>query len=204
MPSLRILHVSDLHIGDSDTKGRLMRNLSIYEPLKLKAIAKMAYEWNEEFNAILISGDLSNICRYDDLRAARDFIDLPADLLSDNPWLNSGEAPTLKAYKKNIFIVPGNHDRITGLRGFPGKLFDKVFSSYWDVGTNGVKEHYLPNDESPMLAVLCADFSLTSKKDSTVRFGKLGQGKVYEPLLSELITNTKRGSSPNYYGSNKG
>lgn len=195
MSILRVLHLSDLHLsGNLKTYYRSIDKnsgyLSVYNTHALKALADFVYDWQDRLEAILISGDIAVTGINSDLKRAIQFF-------------TSSTEPTLQNCAKPIIIVPGNHDRydqyskspklaLSALLGQPGgKLFDKYFSSYWGAGKSGIHFHKLPSKASPMLIVICSDFSLEKSSDSTVRFGHYGQGKVYEERLQNLVKCTE-------------
>jgi len=195
MPILRVLHLSDLHLsGKLKTYYRSIDKnsgyLSVYNTRALKALAAFVYNWQDRLEAILISGDIAVTGIDSDLKRALQFF-------------CSSTEPTLQNFTKPIIIVPGNHDRydqyskssklaLSALLGQPGgKLFDKYFSSYWGAGKSGVQFYKLPSEDSPILTVICSDFSLEKSSDSTVRFGHYGQGKVYQEKLQNLVRCTE-------------
>lgn len=193
--NLQILHLSDLHLAGSDNSPypRLLdKYWSVYNNDALKTLAETVYRWRDRLDAILISGDIAVSGTESNLERVIEFFDSPAHSLpGKEEWLNSKQEPTLRTFPGPIIIVPGNHDRYSNLLGWPGKLFYNYFSSYWKVGAGGIQHHILPNEETPILAVICADFSLDSIFHSTESGGHWGQGKVYEERLRNLIKSTE-------------
>lgn len=199
MPKFRVLHLSDLHLsginsGRYRTFIRPTKLLSIYNDRALEAIAEFVYMLRGELDAILISGDIAATGAESDLGRAIEFFNTPANSFSERPWLNYKRKPTIQTYTKPIIILPGNHDRYRNISGWPGNLFYSYFSSYWTVGVGGIQRCLLPNNELPVLAIICSDFSLDKIKHSSMRWkgGHWGQGKVYRNRLNELIEQTKR------------
>lgn len=199
MSKLKILHLSDLHLAATYNRakykaiGSFQNTLSVYNNDALIALAKFVYIYRNRLDGILISGDIVVTGTDKDLTFAIEFFNSPSDVHSEAPWLNSKGKPTLHAFKKPIIIIPGNHDRYSSIiTGSPGNLFYNYFSSYWDVGAGGIKTFYLPNEESPTLAIVCSDFTLADSGDCTVRLGHFGQGMIYPHRLDELEDATNR------------
>ena len=190
MPHLRVLHLSDLHITRKDRFIRRLARRPAAQPEILKALAESIYDNRNEIDGIIISGDLADIGWHHDLNPALDFIDSPGNSYSDQPWLNSHRLPTLQSCGKPIIIVPGNHDRFVNYSGKPGSEFDIFFSSFWTTGLGGVQEYFLPDSARPLLAIICADFSLERVIDCSVLRGHWGQGKVYQNRLIKLTEKT--------------
>ncbi len=195
MQLLQVLHLSDLHI---QRKKSFVRSVGPKcDQTALQAIAEIAYRDRDRFDAILISGDIADLGWEYDLRHAIDFFDLIPEPRFHKPWLSSNGEPTLKAFGKPIIIVPGNHDRYINITGIPkGIVFDEKFSSYWNAGYGGIQPYFLPDKQSPILAIICGDFTLEKIEDSSLKKGgHWGQGKIYETRLMQLIQITKKVTS---------
>jgi len=192
MQQLRLLHLSDLHLS----KHYLSFKPFVYDRYVLEAVAKLAYFYRDNIDAIIISGDIADSGSIQDLTFAKDFID--SSPASPVPWTNSVGKPTLQSCNKPIFLMPGNHDRykapLTPIRGAVN--FGQIFSDYWENEINEYKYTricFLPTIQDPLLAFIFIDFSLEKFSDGTIHTGgPWGQGKVYQNRLSELIDNTTK------------
>lgn len=194
MPTLRILHLSDLHIANNRTFyrmiGKVTNLLSVHNADALETLAEIVYSWRNDIDAILISGDIATTGAVVDLNRAIDFFNTPPNV-SFFPWLNYKREPTIQAFNKPIIIVPGNHDRFLNISGWPGKLFYKYFHSYWEEGPGGIQSYFLPDKTNPILAVISSDFSLNNISHASFPLGHLGQGRVYKKRLKKLIKKTR-------------
>lgn len=185
MSIIRLLHLSDLHLAGKyrafyEKLEKLNIPLSVHHPDVLSAVSEIIYNWRDEFDGVLITGDISTTGFKDDLQIAID-------------WLNEKTNLTLTpdGFAKPIILVPGNHDRYANLAGFPGTKFDQYFSSYWSAGFGGIQTFFVPDRVSPLLSIVSADFSLKHIYDSSCPFGHYGQGKVYRDRLLSLVNETK-------------
>ncbi|WP_449244004.1 metallophosphoesterase family protein [Desulfobacca acetoxidans] len=188
------MHLSDLHLAGKyrtlyELYGKLNIPLSVYNPDALSAVSEIIYNWREEIDGILISGDIATTGSYHDLEHARELL-----FRSTHGWLSNKKTstPAPNGLIKPIILVPGNHDRYASLAGFPGKKFYTLFSSYWAAGIGGVQTFFLPDAGLPILSIVSVDFSLENIRDSSCRFGHYGQGKVYVDRLQNLVKETER------------
>jgi len=164
MPTFRLLHASDLHVGLTPyTFGRLppgkktrKKRLISHDPAVVKAFVQWVWQngwWGPAppppgqpgFDFLLLTGDMATTGDQGDLRAARQVVDadpiLGTHLTPANP-----PAPTLAFVHPStthLRLLPGNHDRYDPwYRGYtPGATdFDIVFRTtavqrgYWDIG----------------------------------------------------------------------
>jgi len=182
MPTVRLLHLSDLHLAGFyrafyESLGNIFP-LTVYNPDTLLALSEIIYIWREDLDAILISGDIA---------VAGDDDNLLNAIRKLSASIKQAE------FNKPIILVPGNHDRYRNFwSGTPaGRNFDRHFSSSWPVGIQGIYSCFLPNKVSPILAIICADFSLKQIRDSSCIGGHWGQGKVYKDKLQSLKDETE-------------
>jgi len=176
MVSIKILHISDLHfdgyffVNNDKKKYFCKANPYVTDTLKYS----ITNDWKDIIDAVLISGDLTCLGLDKDLNKAYRWID------EVNRFV-----PTV--------LLPGNHDRYEfDVHAYPASIeFDNIFHQYW--GRNKkVQVFQLPRTTSPRLSVICSDFTLKNKSDSTNEvFGRYGQGKVYQEILVELDTATR-------------
>lgn len=189
MHHFQFLHLSDLHITYNKHYS-----FSQFNSSALEAVARHAFKYRNSLDAILVSGDIADFGLQEDLQKAFDFFSLPSTTSSPTPWLYGSikKRPTLQACSKPIVLLPGNHDRYNDclLRKPKSNKFEDVFSSYWPVNDK-VYGLPLPDDVSPRLLVVCADFSLARVRDATVLGGHWGQGKIYKKRLTLLSKKTK-------------
>ena len=197
MSTIYLLHLSDLHLAGIfrafyKRLGHL--SLSVYDPDALTAVSEIMYNWRNFIDGILISGDIATTGSNNDLQSALDIFSTPDNFIPGQNWLSDKRKPTLKpeGFNKPIILVPGNHDRYANLSGFPGKKYYQYFYSYWPVGIGGVQSCFLPNEKVPILAIVCADFSLNDIGDCSCFGGHFGQGRVYKDRLQKLVQETQR------------
>jgi hypothetical protein len=50
----------------------------------------------------------------------------------------------------------------------------------------------VPQTDQPLLALVCADFTLAHEQDATGPLGHWGQGRVYPTVLTKLVNETAR------------
>lgn len=182
MPTLRILHLSDLHIASPMTRVyKKGFRRSVYNKHTLVALENIVN--THRIDAILISGDIADTATSKDLQLAKDFIASPDRISLKNK-------PGLKNSNKPVILLPGNHDRLTTLLNPADLLFDSKFETYWSAGLGGAQTSLLPDNLSPTLAIISADFSLTHVGHKTVFFGSKGQGKIYTPTIDQLVEET--------------
>jgi hypothetical protein len=157
MPLFNFLHVSDLHIGAYP--GRIgffdlwqtaglkktaraaftlspdqskVAKVSSYDAAILDGLAELAWEYRDEIDGVIITGDIATIGRKKDLQAASGFVyDLPGTLI---PHRTVVGRPTLGGHSR-VLLIPGNHDRFRRPFCYPGgRKFDRFFGHSWPVG----------------------------------------------------------------------
>ncbi|HKV33747.1 MAG TPA: metallophosphoesterase [Pyrinomonadaceae bacterium] len=153
-----------------------------YHPLALDSLVNFAQS-RSDLHAVILSGDIATTGFKHDLLKAQEFLDGPT----------SGSVSKLGI---PVWILPGNHDRYqyTAQEWFfspGGTHFDEILGNHW----SGKVKAYPPLrdiDDRLSVLVLAADFGLQNTSDSTRlrRFNKLAQGKVYEPVLTALASET--------------
>ena len=171
------------------------------------ALARFVFAYRDDFDAILVTGDLSDWGHPADFVAAKQFLFAPVGTDAGGRsllYLANDKKPTLQGKRSNcpIYVMPGNHDRYTNQRGHPGGAeFESAFGPQWDhalAGTNttpvndGVRTIFITdNTARHTLAVVCADCCLRTA-DVLTR-GKrqiLGQGLVTPGVLTRLQVET--------------
>ena len=155
-----------------------------YHPWALDSLLNFAQS-RSDLHAVILSGDIATTGFQHDLLKAKEFLD----------------GPTSGRYSASelgipVWILPGNHDRYTYIRhewffSPGGTLFDQILGNHW----SGKVKAYSPLrdiDDRLSVLVLAADFGLQNTNDSTHlrRFNKLAQGRVYEPVLTALASET--------------
>lgn len=184
--SISLLHISDLHIAD---KRQRLGSKSEMDIQSLEQIAYFAFQKKDKFDAIAISGDLSDNGDPSAFKIVRDFLFAEPDPNDDRKWIATNKLGTLKACEKSVYFLPGNHDRFKiGTKKNPGSTeFDKAFPDHWTTGIGGIEVFRVPNSSGDFkLAIICADFTLKSKKDARFPFGYIARGKVYQERLDRL------------------
>jgi len=191
MGTIRLLHLSDLHIVDKYKIYNQIHGLSVCEPYAMKALSQFVYVNKEAIDAILISGDIVHAGTNNYLNRAVEFLVSPTGFSPKEPWLNVNRRPTLQTFQKRVVVVPGNHDRFDGRLSLPnGRQFDVYFLHFWSAGAGGVQDFHLPNEIEPLLTIICADFTLESFLHC-IPAGHWGQGKVYQERLQRVVQLTE-------------
>jgi hypothetical protein len=209
----RICHLSDLHFRafrpGSTALDFMIKNArskrtarardlitsfryTVHDPVIAKYMAEFVYSHQEEFDTILVSGDLAQTGTDPDLFEARQFFAEPDPRRGFMSVLGK---PTISFGQVDIFVAPGNHDRWQNDAGDAGgKLFDAMFSPLWPSSRRVntlIVEDLLTADK---LALVAVDFSLLSNgmalPPSDVFL--LGQGRVDGLILRELKLETAR------------
>ncbi|MDX6497270.1 MAG: Calcineurin-like phosphoesterase [Blastocatellia bacterium] len=205
MESIRILHASDLHIANIANLKSPIDHLSArsiwgtirhrnvatsYDPSILKAFSDFVAA-SHPLDAILLTGDIATTGEYADLVRAHRFIGGRFSTAWFSGYPGIFPDPELSRTLAPIWLIPGNHDRLTktGNAFNPGgHLFHKVFNDYW---TGDVRSYPVIEKDSFAVAVIGADFSLRRSRDCRCPFlNKYAQGKVYDDVLKQLVLQT--------------
>lgn len=218
MPLFRLLHISDLHIGETPQQlGFLpfvkagfalssytgMASVSSHDENILEGLALLAWNERNNLDAIVITGDLATTGVRADLEAADRFLYEPHS--SSDPHLAVGDYPTLNnPAPLNIYLIPGNHDRYEGKFHTPaGTVFDDIFGPGGrGVWPGGQAAHALDvlRKGGAALGIIGADFSLrTAMHIKSANPGLyLGAGRAHRDVTDELIrlTNVMRQAEP--------
>ncbi|MBF0519027.1 MAG: metallophosphoesterase [Nitrospirae bacterium] len=183
--------MSDLHIGDKYRNFLKRFGYVPYNPDALVAVAEFAYKQKNEYDAIIVSGDVVSVAYKDNLVLAKSFFETDTGLVHNREWLYSESKPTLASCQKPVIIMPGNHDKFKGILGFPVKKpFENVFKKYWK--SDRIQVYKLPSENDPQLGIVCVDLTLNSFIDSTVLGGHFGQGRLYDDEIEDLKNITKK------------
>jgi 3',5'-cyclic AMP phosphodiesterase CpdA len=189
MPTLSILHISDLHFIEFGTRWRPLG----HDPALASALAEFAALNKPDFDVIFVSGDLAETGRRKHLQTARDF--LFADVGPISPYHSRTGRPTLQGAECDIFLMPGNHDRYWDFRGDPGcHRFDNVFKAHWEPGLCGVAGYIIPVPQSDYrLAIIAADCCLKKPSDAAPQGQReiWGQGKVHTDAEHNIVAALK-------------
>jgi len=207
MPSVRILHASDLHLAstpnnvspaDRFTPGTIKDALinqmlaSSHDPSILLSFAKFVYQQSRKgsLDAVLLSGDISTTGAREDLDQAFDFIHAPVE--PGLGWQDAAGKARLSEVNTLVWLLPGNHDRYeTSFYGYtPGGVeFDEVFKSDWQ---GPVQTYELLIKAGLTVTLVAADFNLIRARDSERLLGWLAQGNVYPDILNKLEDATNK------------
>lgn len=180
----------------------------------LLRLARFIHNGRESFDAVLISGDLATSGSQSDL--VRAYTVLTADPDAEDRWRAKGYAsratlsdvfaPPGEAGIRELWVVPGNHDRYNTRRFYapggdayksvftrrgPGWTGDGLGRLKFPVGDERVKHLGTLRKGRAALCCVAADFSLQSFFASEGVFGYLGQGKADAGLLGQLETLTR-------------
>jgi hypothetical protein len=178
--SINILHLSDLHICNTDTDYlRSVHGIAGFlfgGPALQTDCARLRREIEAEaknMDWLIITGDITHTGRVVDLRDAREFIlGLEGDFAENN-----------KAIKSSLALIPGNHDRYENKGPNPGNVgpFEDKFDRFWKIG-QGVQFQVL--SEELRVQAGFADFSL-QKKD-TISLPPIEEWRRRPPSASEF------------------
>lgn len=188
---VRLLHVSDLHM----TRWPTLPFLPACDLKILREVCRIACGWSRRkvLDAVLISGDLADSGTRENIDFVSSRLFCKPQASSPTPWLHNHQ-PTLLGTGKPIVLVPGNHDRFKDfIMGLPGsKHFDEILKPHWMGELGGVQRHLLPNEDSPVLTIMCADFSLGDIRHASTLGGHWGQGRAYPDRVKCLVRETKK------------
>lgn len=214
MSTFRILHISDLHYCLHPSRHNLLNLLkspklpvlralfkqngvgivfpASYDQDLAEAVAKFAYANQRVLDLVMITGDIATTGLKLDLEPAFEFVDGPATDI----WLTSNRRPTLQGARKDIFLLPGNHDRYRDNWGNAGGVeFDAVFRKYWPKSVERVQHLVITKaSDNERLALIGVDFSLDDSRHAKLPsvINRYGQGRAYRGRLKNLIKATKQ------------
>lgn len=201
MAMFRILHASDPHMATVPFRLGTYWHQPSHDLNALKAFVAFAHRNRNAFDAVLVSGDLATTGDRTDLVAAYQLYTAAAanSVVAITP---AGE-PTLVHWANSgtLDLLPGNHDRFRSrahLYRAGGRVFDQVFDpkkgmSFWSA-KQGVAHGVSICRGASVLHIVKADFTL-HRGDSGKWFymlpGWLGQGRVEQTVLDDLVAATK-------------
>jgi predicted phosphodiesterase len=221
MAQFNLLHISDLHISISPMREEiffLIKNFkqnkpalferylnsnicASHNPNALRFLAKFIYQTKDYIDAIVITGDVATTGSSDDLEEAKKILSFAPYSDSDlvPPYLNDDEdeSPIINGNLNiPIILLPGNHDRyqIEKYTFNPikpgGTNFFEVFRDMWR--ENHVNVSTIIKEETHVLGIIAADFSLIDATDATMPqyIARLAQGRIYPDILEELVSKT--------------
>lgn len=210
MNVFRILHISDLHIGEKANRigwydwmqtgftvkaGKTL--VTSHDQNMLNGLADFIYRLSDQSECILITGDLATTGNEEDLENAYNFLYGTPKRRSILP------IPFIRPMSSSIPIrfLPGNHDRYKRYTCFPGDIkFNQVFDN-----TGTIKGNYgngWGSDEpvhrlhtslkgDTYLAIVSADLTLREARDVSYNLPRmLGCGKVYDDVIKKLEAET--------------
>jgi DNA repair exonuclease SbcCD nuclease subunit len=206
MTSVKILHISDLHISKNpyltpmnrrslkDIYKAILRGTyaASYSQGILKALVEFVHSRKGSLDAILITGDISTTGLDYDLQQARRFVEGVPDA---HDIRTTGGFPTISGAGLPIFLLPGNHDRykllLRRLGYAPGnRRFHQVFHNHWRAD---VKSDFIIKGDLAV-GIFAADFSLRKWYHAdalpNIFVNAHAQGKVYPDILTELENAT--------------
>lgn len=146
--------------------------------------AKFIYDFNEEFDLLVASGDIATIGTKKSIDAAYEYVASPYR----TAYLTSKQSPTLGGNKARIFLVPGNHDRYQNMLGATGaRYFDKAFGKYWP--RNSFVSSRVIDKNGDVVALVAGDFCLQNDDDA-YGLNRLGRGQAYQVVVDAMIAKT--------------
>lgn len=174
------------------TQGKSLGLLSFAKPASyvraiVSGVAQFCYERRRDVDGIIISGDLATTGLASDLNVAKTFVADPAKAAG---FRSEAERPTLQAAKKDIFLLPGNHDRYaSNLGATNSRTFDLIFERF--LGRHdGVIGSWVRRRRECYIGFVFADFTLEERSHATNKLYAYGQGRVYEDVLQALKDRT--------------
>lgn len=187
---IRLIHLSDLHITKKHRFFQAPISFTCFN-----AIVNLIYKWRDKIDGVLITGDIANTGKLENLEFAKSLLSPQGQDPRILQEVASHQSLHFDIKDKPLILLPGNHDRFNSPTLIPGsKNFDKIFSEHWGTSTNGIRSYLLPNNKNPHLIIVCADFSLESWHDIPTPVLYMGQGKAYPNRLRELVDTTKKQS----------
>jgi 3',5'-cyclic AMP phosphodiesterase CpdA len=157
-----------------------------FAPDLAETAARIIYERQNEYDLIVVTGDLATTGHVEYLKTAR----LYTSGNAVSGYLTSSGDSALVTGNKRKVLLPGNHDRFRDLFGSSAcPHFDLVFDSEW---SPPIAKRVLEKDGTH-LAVIAADFCLHQDADAepVVLANRLGRGRVYDDVLGELQKQTQ-------------
>lgn len=177
---------------------RLSLYPSTFSPDVAQALLHDLHARFPDLDAVVVTGDIATTGDENDLRLAHDFFAgaIPPE------WNPLGSLPSLVGDPSNVLVcLPGNHDRYKGRFLIPGSTnFERRFGELWDFGRDTA---YTVDLDCPrvrvcalqqgdaVLFICMADFSLFDKAESVGFGGWIGQGRVAQKTLDDLVQTTK-------------
>lgn len=205
MACFRLFHLSDLHIAVKenvlggldylyqnqfpDSRVRWLEASSWNKGLG-DAVLALAARNRSLLDAVLVSGDLATTGSDANLARAFGFITTLQTVVA---W-PSGPASDPASPDRRLILFPGNHDRFGWHLNLPGnQQFDTVFNRYWTPPRPpGQVQTTVLEKDGEELAIVQADFSLKRRHHAgLLSLNYLGQGKVYQEVLQELVQETR-------------
>lgn len=196
MSVLRVLHLSDPHLVEKRRilgvdLVRYMRNPFICSPGNdqlARVVAITAKELEDQFDLVIVNGDMANTGWEDDLERARRFV--VSEVVGEG----------LGATKKPISLIPGNHDRYRNDKiqhhlvvGAGGGIFDKVFAKEWSVEQGTTAKTLSKN---PSVVAVFVDFTLRAEDAGARPVQSLeqayGNGSAYPDLCEQVSRLTEQ------------
>jgi hypothetical protein len=198
MPTFRLLQASDFHISAMPYICLLGHSAT-----HAQVLARYLAGNSRRFDAVFVTGDLSQSGMKKDLTASHNFIFSPVGISPNGAkrkFLTQSGAVTLGGVNRPLAIMPGNHDRYRRFSyGTPGGVyFDTTFKSQWPSGKGGVEALRLKLDSDYSICFLAADFTLERVNDAdplgmfrSRRTAAMGQGRVHPHVLKRLVDATR-------------
>ena len=208
MPRFSYIHLSDTHFciepvrrnalglmrrlprNRIDTYWRQMRTIGYlslakpasYIPEILIGAAQFCLE-RPSVDGVIFTGDLATTGMMTDLLVARSFVSEPAA----DGFVTENGSPTLNVGSRNIYVLPGNHDKYINPAGAPNCIhFAMQFGSLMRNYRDGVG-HWVRRKGNAHVGFIYADFTLQTRMDASDKFFAVyGQGRVKEEVLREL------------------
>jgi len=217
MAMFTLLHVSDLHFATEANRRISFPSFPKVEPFNTHDAtiaaalelfcAQLALQMSKKgigIDQVIITGDIANTGKVDNLRLAKRNLDRIVELLRSA--LTNGPTDRHGSLTDRIFLVPGNHDRyITDSRlavvSFSeDPRFEEIFSPYWppkDCGQRRLRARTVTKSTktgTASIELIGIDFSLKRPGDATLSAlpTHWGQGLADGDTLQRLMTYTSK------------
>lgn len=203
--TLRVLHLSDFHVGLSSDPRSYLRDShgwqrvllgdpSFLGEADLLIEALKARYAKEPVDVLVVTGDIGHFARSEDQQLGLAVLEA---------LKNAGVAASVASI--GVPVLPGNHDRYAECGPHPAaaEAFDGAFRQYWGAG-RGVSEWVLSS--SPRLVGIGADVTfdpaecelpvpltvVEAAKDRQKVMRLFGGGRVYRSVVDDLVNATNR------------
>lgn len=191
--SFQFLHLSDFHVGVPANRRPInswppalpIGLFGTHDKLRADGVVRLVRELTADgdVDALVLTGDIAATGSKQDILAARQFV-------FGQPASPKGRSLKVASAERPILLLPGNHDRYRRLGWPDGDQFDRTFRRQWRV-RRAAQCLGVFRREGASVALLAADFTLTSRDLASGLTGMWGQGRVSPRVLTALVELTR-------------